>query len=197
MIDEADGTQTGYVFGLLKEFPDILDRLSPAMRIRLEAAIDNYDPQTSTEDIIFTALDLDGFSDRVQAAYARLHSERRGRLVTLHPNRFMLRKSLQELVASTSFRGAEATFQRMVTPLAAVVATEDLAEVVAAIIENGEVWDASAIPRYLADFIERVPLQIRFERPPWAALQVFLEGENRSGNFDVVWDALARRGVNL
>lgn len=100
-------------------------------------------------------------------------------------------------MASMSFRGAEATFQRMVTPLAAVVATEDLAEVAAAVIENGEVWDASAIPRYLADFIERVPLQIRFERAPWAALQVFLEGENRSGNFDVVWDALARRGVNL
>lgn len=197
LIDEAGGSETGYVFGLLGEFPDILDRLSSSARIRLEAAIDNYTPQASAEDVIFAALDLDGFSDRVRSAYEKLNSEHRGRVLSLHPNRFMLLKSLQELVASGSFRRAETIFQRMVTPLAAVVMTEDLVEIAAAISKNMEVWDASAVPRYLADFIERVPSGVRFERTPWASLQVFLEGEDRSGNFDVVWDALARRGVSL
>jgi hypothetical protein len=196
-IESASGDQLGRVFGLLKEFPDILERLDPATRIRLDAVIDNHDPKAPSEDGIFAAVDIAGFAERVRNAYARLDSERRARVLRAHPSRAFLPLSLKELREAGSFRGAEAIFQRSITPLAEMVTTEDLGQLAAAIQSNSEVWDAAAIPAYLADFIERVPPHVQLDQAPWAALHAFLDGVDRIAHFSEAWEVLARRGVAL
>ena len=197
LIDGASGEQLGRVFTLLKEFPDILERLNPAMRIRLEAFIEGHDFNSATEDSIFVAIDLDAFSRHILDAYTRLDASRRARVLSQFPSRAFLPMSLRALREAKSFRRAEAIFQGAVTPLAVVVTTEDLGDIATAIESNYEAWDASMIPSYVADFVDRVPLHIRFEKAPWAALQTYLTEQDRSDKFDIVWAALSRRGVSL
>lgn len=197
LIDTASGEHLGRAFGLLKEFPDIQERLSQATRIRLETIIESYDPNASPDDGIFAAIDLDSFAKGVRDAYARLDADQKVKILTRFPSRAYLPESLRQLREAKSFRGAESIFQRSVTPLAAVVTAEDLGEIPVVIQSNYEVWDASAIPSYVADFIGRVPPHVHFERAPWTTLYAFLEEEHRSDKFEDVWAALARRGVSL
>jgi hypothetical protein len=77
------------------------------------------------------------------------------------------------------------------------VTTEDLGQIADAISSNGQVWDASSIPEYVADFVDRVPPHVHLEGAPWSALRAYLEKLDRASHFDVVWDALVRRGVTF
>jgi hypothetical protein len=197
LIGEASGDQLGRAFPLIRAFPDLRDRLDEPSLIRLRALIDNYDPLRESNDEVFAAADLEGFADLVSAVFSRLDEDKKAQVISRFPNRAFIADGVQQLRDAGSYRGAEAAFRRAVTPLAGVMTARDLALVAAAVEENGEVWNASGIPKLLGDLLERIPDHVRLEAAPWVSLKTFLESRSASERFSCVWEVLSRRGLGV
>ncbi|WP_118137666.1 hypothetical protein [Oceanicella sp. SM1341] len=143
LIDNLEPANRPRAIAFIAAFPDLWPQLQEPTRTALQATIDNAAPATLTDYRILAGVTLPQFRVALLALIAALDREHLVNAVASHPLADLWARAVEEYKGSGSWRRSEANFSDLITPFAGRLGRQQLDELLDAVIDNGQNWDAA------------------------------------------------------
>lgn len=143
LIDSLEPANRSRAIAFVAAFPDFWPQLQDPTRTALQATIDNADPATLTDYRILAGVSLPQFRAVLLALLAGLSREQLAAAIADQPLADLWPRALEEYQGSGSWRGSEANFSDLITPFAGRLGSQQLDQLLDAINDNGQNWDAA------------------------------------------------------
>lgn len=143
LIDSLEPANRPRAIAFIAAFPDFWPQLQEPTRTALQATIDNADPAALTDYRILAGVTVPQFRDALLPIIAGLSRERLAVAIASQPLADLWARAVEEYQGSGSFRGSEANFSDLITPFAGRLGSHQLDQILDAVIDNGQNWDAA------------------------------------------------------
>lgn len=153
LIDGLDPQHRPRAIAFIASFPDFWALLLEPTRMALQATIDNADATTITDYSILTGVTLPHFRAPLLALIAALNGEHLANAIAMQPLADLWPRAVTLYQESGSWRGSEANFRDLISPFAGRLANHQIDQLLDAIIENGQNWDAAETDTLLLEIL--------------------------------------------
>lgn len=143
LIDNLEPANRPRAIGFTAAFPDFWPRLQESTRTALQTTIDNANPAALTDYRILAGVTLPQFRAVLLALIASLNRGHLAGAIGSQPLADLWPRAVEEYQGSDSWRGSEANFRDLITPFAGRLSSEQLDQLLDAVIDNGQNWDAA------------------------------------------------------
>ncbi|APO69879.1 hypothetical protein IE4872_PB00005 (plasmid) [Rhizobium gallicum] len=127
----------------LAAFPDFWPLLLEPTRTALQMTVENADPAALADYRILAGVTLPHFRAGLLAVIAALDDEHLAEAITAQPLADLWPRAVASYAASSSFRGSEANFRDLIAPFSGRLSSQQLDQLLDAVIETGQNWDAA------------------------------------------------------
>lgn len=187
LIDSLEPANRPRAIAFIAAFPDFWPQLQEATRTALQATIDNAEPAALTDYRILAGVTVPQFRDALLPIIAGLNREHLAAAIASQPLADLWSRAVQDYQGSGSFRGSEANFSDLITPFAGRLSSQQLDQLLAAVIDNGQNWDAAETDTLLLGVLRNATVA---DRPTHDARNRFYHHIRRMRRTDKYEDVL-------
>ncbi|SFX96782.1 hypothetical protein SAMN04244548_02360 [Paracoccus pantotrophus] len=142
LIDTVEPAHRRRAIAFIAAFPDFWPHLQEATRMALQETAENTDPATLADYRILTGLSLPQFRDALLGVVAGLDRAHFIEAIAAEPLIDLWPRAVGLYGDSRSYRGSEANFRDFVAPFAGQLRSQQHDQLLDAIRDNGQNWDA-------------------------------------------------------
>ncbi|MCD4500165.1 hypothetical protein [Chromobacterium vaccinii] len=143
LVDNLEPLDRPRAIAFIAAFPDFWPRLQEPTRTALQETIDNADPAAIIDYRILAGVTVPQFRAALLSLINGLTRQQLADAIASQPLVDLWAKVVAEYQASGSWRGSEANFRDLITPFAERLSSQQLDQVLDAVIGNGQNWDAA------------------------------------------------------
>lgn len=143
LMDNLDPANRPRAIAFIAAFPDFWPQLQEPTRTALQATIDNAEPAALTDYRILAGVTVPQFRAVLLVLIAALDREHLAGAIASQPLADLWPLAVKEYQASGSWRGSEANFSDLITPFAGRLSSQQLDQLLDAVVDNGQNWDAA------------------------------------------------------
>lgn len=187
LIDSLEPANRPRAIAFIAAFPDFWPQLQEPTRTALQATIDNADPAALTDYRILAGVTVPQFRDALLPIIAGLSREHLAVAIASQPLADLWSRAVEEYQGSGSFRGSEANFSDLITPFAGRLGSQQLDQLLDAVIDNGQNWDAAETDTLLLGVLRNATVA---DRPTHDARNRFYQHIRRMRRTDKYEDVL-------
>lgn len=191
LINDDDPEFRPRALAMLGDFPEVLPRVEGGPLAALQE-VATSDAQLTDYPEAFAAVELEPFEGVLLIRFADLSRTEAAEVLNVVAAKEFWPNALEWFGHSGGYRDAEANFDKYIRPFTEGMTEQMLDQVLEAIRENGQIWDAAGVPDRLFELLKaKQPL-----RPSAGAVDEFylsLSGRLRA-RFDDVWNHLLSLG---
>ena len=162
LIDNLEPEKRPRAIDFIAAFPDFWPLLQEPTRTVLQETVDKFDPQTLTDYRMLAGVSVPYFRDSLLAVIAALDRDGLAKAIAAHPLADLWPRAVNLYKSSISFRGSEANFRDLIAPFAGRLGSEQHDQLLDAVTENGQNWQAVGTPSLLLGLLRDAPPR---ERP--------------------------------
>lgn len=188
LINSLEPANRPRAIAFIAAFPDFWPQLQEPTRTALQATIDNADPAALTDYRILAGVTVPQFRAAVLPLIAGLSREHLAGAIAYQPLADLWPRAVEEYQGSGSFRGSETNFSDFITPYSGRLGSQQLDQLLEAVIDNGQNWDAAETDTLLLGVLRNATLA---ERPTHDARNRFYQHVRRMRRTDKYEDVLA------
>jgi len=149
LIDSLGPAERPRAIALVAAFPGLWPRLLDATRTALQHTAEQAEPAALTDFRILAGVALPALRPAILALINRLSREDVARALSVQPFVELWARAIQIYGASGGFRASEANFRELITPFAGRLTSQQFNDLLDAIVENGQNWDAAETDQLL------------------------------------------------
>ncbi len=187
LIDNLEPANRPRAIAFIAAFPDFWPQLQEPTRTALQATIDNADPAALTDYRILAGVTVPQFRTVLLRVIGGLSREHLAAAIASQPLADLWSRAVEEYQGSGSWRGSEANFSDLITPFAGRLGSQQLDQLLDAIIGNGQNWDAAETDTLLLGVLRNTT---RANRPTHDARNRFYQHIRRMHRTDKYEDVL-------
>lgn len=143
LIDNLEPQNRSRAIAFIAAFPDFWPLLLEPTRTALQQTVDNADPATLADYRILAGVTVPHFRDALFRVIEGLNRERLAEAIAAQPLPELWPSAVRSYRNSGSWRGSEANFRDLVAPFAGRLSSQQFDQLLDAILENGQNWDAA------------------------------------------------------
>lgn len=143
LVDNLEPPNRPRAIALIAAFPDFWPRLQEPTRTALQATIDNAGLAAAIDYRILAGVTVPQFRTALLALIAGLTRQQLADAIASQPLTDLWSKAVAEYQESSSWRGSESNFRDLIMPFAGRLSSQQLDQVLDAVIDNGQNWDAA------------------------------------------------------
>ena len=143
LIDNLEPPNRPRAIAFIAAFPDFWLRLQEPTRTALQATIENADPASITDYRILSGVTVPQFRASLLTLIAGLTKRQLADAIASQPLADLWLPAVGKYNGSGSWRGSEANFSDLITPFAGRLSNEQLDQLLDAVIDNDQNWDAA------------------------------------------------------
>jgi hypothetical protein len=143
LMDNLEPANRPRAIAFIAAFPDFWPQLQEPTRTALQATIDNADPAALADYRILAGVTVLHFRAVLLHLIAGLNRENLAAAVAYQPLAELWPRAIEEYQGSGSWRGSEVNFSDLITPFAGRLNSQKLDQLLDAVIDNGQNWDAA------------------------------------------------------
>lgn len=143
LIDTLDPEHRPRAIAFIAAFPDFWPLLLEPTRMALQATVENAEPAALADFRILAGVTLPQFRDSLLAVIAGLNDEHLANAIATQPLADLWPRAIELYQDSGSFRGSEAHFRDLISPFAGRLDSQQLDQLLDAVVDNGQNWDAA------------------------------------------------------
>ncbi len=156
LIDNLDPQDRPRAIAFIASFPDLWPLLMEPTRTALQQTVENVDPAGLTDFRILSGLTVPQFRAPLTRVIARLDREEFARAISAQPIIELWPRAIELYRESGGWRTSEANFRDLIAPLAGSLKSQQLEQLLDAILQNGQNWDAAATDQLLLSMLRNV-----------------------------------------
>lgn len=187
LIDSLEPANRPRAIAFIAAFPDFWPQLQEPTRTALQATIDNADPAALTDYRILAGVTVPQFRDALLSFIADLNREHLAAAIASQPLADLWSRAVEEYQGSGSFRESEANFSDLITPFADRLGSQQLDQLLDAVIDNRQNWDAAETDTLLLGVLRNATVA---DRPTHDARNRFYQHIRRMRRTDKYEDVL-------
>lgn len=143
LMDNLEPANRPRAIAFIAAFPDLWPRLQVPTRTALQETIDNAEPAALADYRILAGVTVPQFRAVLLPLIAGLNREHLAAAIASQPLAELWPRAVEEYQGSSSWRGSETNFSDLITPFAGRLSSQQLDQLLDAVIENGQNWDAA------------------------------------------------------
>lgn len=143
LIDNLDPQNRPRAIEFIAAFPDFWPLLLEPTRTALQQTVDNANAATLNDYRILAGLTVPHFRDALTRVIAGLDRERLAAAISAQPLAELWPRAVDTYRESGGWRYSEANFRDLIAPFAGRLSRQQLEQLLDAIVENGQNWDAA------------------------------------------------------
>ncbi|HFI2199225.1 TPA: hypothetical protein ACGPQK_004455 [Pseudomonas aeruginosa] len=143
LIDNLEPPNRPRAIAFIASFPNFWPQLQEPTRIALQATVENADLTAVTDYRILAGVTVPQFRAALLDLIARLTRQQLADAIAFQPLTDLWPQAVEIYQESGSWRGSEANFSDLITPFTGRLNSQQLDQVLDAIIDNGQNWDAA------------------------------------------------------
>lgn len=143
LVDNLEPANRPRAVAFIAAFPDFWPRLQEPTRTALQQTIENSDAAGLTDYRILAGVAVAQFRPLLLRLIANLNRAQLAAAIASQPLAELWPRAVLEYQSSGSWRGSEANFGELITPFAGRLNSRQLDELLDAVIDNGQNWDAA------------------------------------------------------
>lgn len=143
LIDNLEPPNRPRAIAFIAAFPDFWPRLQEPTWTALQATIENADAATLTDYRILAGVTLPQFRPVLLPLIDGLNREHLAGAIAAQPLADLWPRAVAQYQRSGSYRGSEANFSDLISPFAGRLESQQLDQLLDAVIDNGQNWDAA------------------------------------------------------
>ena len=143
LMDNLEPANRPRAIAFIAAFPDFWPRLQEPTRTALQETIDNADPAALADYRILAGVTVPQFRAVLLPLIAGLNREHLAAAIASQPLAELWPRAVEEYQGSASWRGSETNFSDLITPFAGRLSSQQLDQLLDAVIDNGQNWDAA------------------------------------------------------
>jgi hypothetical protein len=143
LIDNLDPEHRPRAIAFVTAFPDFWERLQEPTRMALQETVDNANLATLSDFRILAGVRLPQFRAPLSALIGEMDSEFLADAIAEQPLKEFWPRVIELYRGSGGYRGSEMRFRDLISPFAGVLTGQQLDQILDAVIDNGQNWDAA------------------------------------------------------
>ncbi|MGJ0508209.1 MAG: hypothetical protein ACR652_14040 [Methylocystis sp.] len=143
LLDTLDPASRPRAIAFIAAFPDFWQQLQEPTRTALQATVDNANPATLTDYRILAGVTVAPFRAGLLAVIAGLNRDRLAAAVAARALADLWPRAVEMYQGSGGWRESEANFRDLIAPFTGRLNSQQLDQLLDAIIDNGQNWDAA------------------------------------------------------
>ncbi|WP_119780668.1 hypothetical protein [Oleomonas cavernae] len=143
LMDNLEPANRPRAIAFIAAFPDFWPRLQEPTRTALQETIDNADPAALADYRILAGVTVPQFRAVLLPLIAGLNREHLAAAIASQPLAELWPRAVEEYQGSGSYRGSETNFSDLITPFAGRLNSQQLDQLLDAVIDDGQNWDAA------------------------------------------------------
>ena len=187
LIDNLEPANRPRAIAFIAAFPDFWMRLQDPTRTALQETVDNAEPAALADYRILAGVTVPNFRDALLATIAALSREHLAEAIAAEPLTELWPRAVEMYRDSGSWRGSEANFRDLIAPFAGRLSSQQYDQLLDAIVENGQNWDAAETDTLLLAMLRN---STATERPTLDARNRFYQQVHRKRRTDKYEDVL-------
>jgi hypothetical protein len=154
LIDNLEPENRNRAITFIASFPDFWAQLQAPTMTALEETAENTDAAQITDYRMLAAVTLPQFRDALLGLIDDLGDDRLRDAIEVEPLDDLWPHAVEKYESSGSYRGSEANFREFIAPFSGRLNGQQHDQLLDAIIENGQNWDAADTPSLLLGFLK-------------------------------------------
>jgi hypothetical protein len=143
LMDNLEPPNRPRAIAFIAAFPDFWQRLQEPTRTALQATVENADPATIADYRILAGVTVPQFRASLLALVAGLTKRQLADAIASQPRADLWLPAVGKYKDSGGWRGSEANFSDLITPFAGRLSNEQFDQLLDAVIDNDQNWDAA------------------------------------------------------
>lgn len=143
LIDGLEPEHRPRAIAFIASFPDFWPLIQEPTRMALQATADNVDGAALTDYRILAGVTLPQLRASLLALIAALDDEHLAEAIAIQPLADLWSRAIEFYQGSVSYRGSETNFRNLIAPFAGYLDSHKIDQLLDAIVENGQNWDAA------------------------------------------------------
>lgn len=153
LIDHLEPQNRPRAIAFIASFPDFWPLLLAPTRTALQQTVENADPATLADYRILSGVAVPHFRVALIRVIAGLNRERLADAIAAQPHAELWPRAVDAYKESGGWRESEANFRDLVAPFAGRLSSQQLEQLLNAVLENGQNWDATETDRLLLSLL--------------------------------------------
>jgi len=194
LLDNLSPADRPRAIAFLASFPDFWPRLQRPTQIALQATVDNARNAPVLDQRVLSGVSFPSFSEPLLALIANMSREQLVESVAYLPRAQLWSRALSEYRGSAGWRRSELNFRELIQPFADNLSGQQIGQVLDAVIDNAQNWDAGDTSVLLAALLRGIGIG---DLPPLDVRDRFychLHGMRRIRSYDAAINALQSDG---
>jgi hypothetical protein len=154
LINTIEPENRPRAIAFIAAFADFWEPLEVPTKTVLQETIDNVDVGRFDDYQILTAVNLPVLRESLLFLIDHLNTEQLAGAIAMEPLDELWPKAVDEYEKSRSYRGSESNFRDLIAPFAGRLDSDQHDQLLVAVIENGENWDAADTPVLLLGLLQ-------------------------------------------
>jgi hypothetical protein len=140
----------------LAAFPDFWSTLELPVRMALQETVNNVQVASFTDYMLLSGVSIPELRTATLSLIERLSAEQVREAIAFVPLSELWPTALKQFAESSSFRGSESNFRDLIVPFLGWLSSQQSSQLLDAIAENGQNWDATGTPSSLFDLVNNL-----------------------------------------
>jgi hypothetical protein len=149
LINNLEPENRSRSIAFIAAFPDFWGPLEAPTKTALEETVDNADMAEFMDYRVLAGVNLPEFRDSALDLIEGLSTEQLREAIAMEPLADLWPKAIDEYRGSGSWRGSESNFRDLIAPFSWRLDSQQHDQLLDAVIENGQNWDAAQTPALL------------------------------------------------
>lgn len=187
LIDTLDPEYRPRAITFIAAFPDFWPLLLEPTRMALQSTVDNADPAALADYRILAGVTLPHFRAPLLDVIDALNDEQLANAIATEPLGDLWTRAIKVYQGSRSWRESEANFRDLISPFAGRLNSQQLNQLLDAVIGNGQNWDAAETDTFLLGVLRNTAA---VDRPTPEVRNSFYQQIRRERRIDKYEDVL-------
>lgn len=188
LIDTLEPQHRPRAIAYVAAFPDFWPLLQEPTRTALQETVENTEAATLTDYAILAGVTLPQFRARLLKVISELDGDSLLKALAVEPLADLWPRAVALYEGSGSYRGSEANFRNFINPFVGRLSYAQHDQLLDAIVENGQNWDAGETDTLLLALLRNAPAA---DRPTSEARDRFYRHIRRMRRLDKYEDVIA------
>ncbi len=149
------------------------------------------------QEVAFVVLGNPELQPLLMRAFDRADTARKAAIIEKHPHLLFMDEAIALLDSARTFRGAEAMFRSVITPMAGIMDEVAAVRILTSVMQNSQVWHAGAMPELLSDLATTLATRGKLIPDPWLKLIAFYREKSWDYAVERLTDDLRALGLTV
>lgn len=153
LIDNLEPPHRPRAIAFIAAFPDFWALLTEPTRTALQETVDNADPDALADYRILAGVAVPHFRAALIRVITGLNRDGLADAIAAQPYADLWPRAVEAYKGSVSYRASELNFRELVAPFVGRLTSQQFEQLLEAIVENGQNWDAAETDRLLLSML--------------------------------------------